>query len=600
MLVFLDRVKENTSTTGSGTLTLTGAVAGFQAFSGIGHGNSTYYCIQSNDNQWETGQGVYNSGTLSRDTIFESSSGNQKINLNTSSTVFITYPASRAIMGDVGPTNNAILIASGTDGVNIRYGGGTLSPTGVMNLEGSLTAVALISSSPNGSGHIHIEHDNTDGNIRNDHGHLHVRASGGLRLCGNLIHIRDYSDTAYTGIFVQSIRDGTINESFGAGAGFNGVKFRNQYGVGWTDVNGIGNPSDLFIKRKDSGVLEINNGTSGQYASIYCKSGIFSDNNNYIYVGFDGTNGKIGTSSGNVVIQNVTINGSNISTTGRYLAGNNTPSSPAYSFTNLNTAGLSVSGNTLVVSNPSDNISFVTNSGVKQVSDFLHGSLTHSGYFLVTATSGGSLNSVTNHRASLSDTNVLTLPSNPNTASVLVISPNGTSTISQIAAIGIVSTNAVTIQHGISDALVVRNGSTAVTGKILLTNSQNTIAVGLFGYPGYLEINNGTQYGYRSIHAASGRFYDSGNLQYINIGHTGDYGCINSSGILLAKSGEKIGLFGNTPVIQPSGRGETTGFTTSSGTTVDHLATFTGGVGSTAYNISDIVKALKQIGVLRQ
>jgi hypothetical protein len=60
----------------------------------------------------------------------------------------------------------------------------------------------------------------------------------------------------------------------------------------------------------------------------------------------------------------------------------------------------------------------------------------------------------------------------------------------------------------------------------------------------------------------------------------------------------KIGLFGNTPVVKPATTGETTGFSAGSGTAVNDDSTFTGNVGSTAYRISDVVKALKQVGLL--
>ena len=40
-LVIKDRVKETTSTTGTGTLTLAGALAGFDSFAAIGNGNTT-------------------------------------------------------------------------------------------------------------------------------------------------------------------------------------------------------------------------------------------------------------------------------------------------------------------------------------------------------------------------------------------------------------------------------------------------------------------------------------------------------------------------------------------------------------------------------
>lgn len=61
---------------------------------------------------------------------------------------------------------------------------------------------------------------------------------------------------------------------------------------------------------------------------------------------------------------------------------------------------------------------------------------------------------------------------------------------------------------------------------------------------------------------------------------------------------DEIGFFGATPVSQPSGTGETTGFTAGSGTGVNDESTFTGNVGSTAYRINDIVKALKNLGLI--
>ena len=74
-LVIKDRVNETTSTTGTGTLTLAGAVTGFDSFAEIGNSNVTYYsCTDGTD--FEVGIGTYTlSGTtLSRDTVLESSS----------------------------------------------------------------------------------------------------------------------------------------------------------------------------------------------------------------------------------------------------------------------------------------------------------------------------------------------------------------------------------------------------------------------------------------------------------------------------------------------------------------------------------------------
>ena len=64
--------------------------------------------------------------------------------------------------------------------------------------------------------------------------------------------------------------------------------------------------------------------------------------------------------------------------------------------------------------------------------------------------------------------------------------------------------------------------------------------------------------------------------------------------------GQKIGFFNATPVAQQNGTGETSGFVAGTGTAVNNDSTFTGNVGGTAYRINDIVKALKNLGILAQ
>ena len=57
-LILKDRVQETTTTTGTGTLTLGGAVTGYQAFTAIGNANTTYYAIYaSGGSEWEVGIG---------------------------------------------------------------------------------------------------------------------------------------------------------------------------------------------------------------------------------------------------------------------------------------------------------------------------------------------------------------------------------------------------------------------------------------------------------------------------------------------------------------------------------------------------------------
>lgn len=98
--VVKDRVKETSTTTGTGTFTLAGASTGFQSFSVIGNGNQTYYTI-TDGTDWEVGIGTYTSSgtTLSRDTILESSNSGNAVNWGAGSKdVFVTYPAERSVM----------------------------------------------------------------------------------------------------------------------------------------------------------------------------------------------------------------------------------------------------------------------------------------------------------------------------------------------------------------------------------------------------------------------------------------------------------------------------------------------------------------------
>ena len=113
-LVVKDRVKETTSTTGTGTLTLGGASAGFQSFSVIGDGNTTYYAIvNSSAGEWEVGVGTYTASgtTLSRDTVFESSNSGSLVNFSAGNKdVFVTYPAEKSVTGSMGYTENDSVI----------------------------------------------------------------------------------------------------------------------------------------------------------------------------------------------------------------------------------------------------------------------------------------------------------------------------------------------------------------------------------------------------------------------------------------------------------------------------------------------------------
>jgi hypothetical protein len=112
--VVKDRVKVASTTTGTGTLTLGAAAAGFQDFSVIGDGNTTYYTIvDSTAGAWEVGIGVYTASgtTLSRDTVLESSNSGSLVDFGAGSKdVFVAYPAERAVVGGMGYIENAATV----------------------------------------------------------------------------------------------------------------------------------------------------------------------------------------------------------------------------------------------------------------------------------------------------------------------------------------------------------------------------------------------------------------------------------------------------------------------------------------------------------
>ena len=110
-LVLKDRIKETSSTTGTGTLTLGGAVDGFRSFADIGDGNTTYYCI-ADGNNFEVGIGTYTASgtTLARTTVLQTSAGNtNKITCTGNQKVFVTQPASKAAYLDA---SNELVVAS--------------------------------------------------------------------------------------------------------------------------------------------------------------------------------------------------------------------------------------------------------------------------------------------------------------------------------------------------------------------------------------------------------------------------------------------------------------------------------------------------------
>jgi len=121
-LILADRVRETSTTAGTGTITLTGAVAGFKSFSTIGNGNTTYYSIVDRvTNDWEVGVGTYTSSgtTLSRNTVLSNSLGTTAlINFGANQKdVFVTYPADRSVYEQ---SDGSVVLAANTTSDALR------------------------------------------------------------------------------------------------------------------------------------------------------------------------------------------------------------------------------------------------------------------------------------------------------------------------------------------------------------------------------------------------------------------------------------------------------------------------------------------------
>ena len=146
-LIVNDRVKETSTTTGTGTLNLAGAEQGYESFvSGIGTTNTTFYAIENNSaGEFEVGIGTVTDAspdTLSRDTIISSSNSDNKVDFSAGTkTVFCTYPAKRAPSASMTATTYVTTHASNISDVQTMDSGvlaGPVQVSGTVTVTGNL------------------------------------------------------------------------------------------------------------------------------------------------------------------------------------------------------------------------------------------------------------------------------------------------------------------------------------------------------------------------------------------------------------------------------------------------------------------------------
>ena len=190
-LVLNDRVKETSTSTGTGTINLAGAVQGFTTFvAGIGNSNTTYYCIEVDGGaDFEIGIGTVTDATpdtLSRDTILRSSNSNNAVNFSAGDkNVFCTQPAGKAVFEDA---SGNVTVAGTVDGIDIQTRDGVLTSTtttanaALARTGGSMTGQISfgdnVKANFGASDDLQIFHDGVDSVIKDaGTGSLEIRAT---------------------------------------------------------------------------------------------------------------------------------------------------------------------------------------------------------------------------------------------------------------------------------------------------------------------------------------------------------------------------------------------------------------------------------------
>ena len=194
--VIADRVRETTTTTGTGTITLGGAVTNFETFTAnLSNSDTTYYAIVDNTNgAFEVGLGTFtSSGTTLARSVIASSNSNNLVDFGAGTKeVFITVPASKIVVED---GSNNVAIGGTVTATAFSGSGASLTGVDVVNdttpqLGGALdvqthdivtTSNRDLELAPNGTGKVVVKGNDNQGAIQfnceaNSHGQIVIAA----------------------------------------------------------------------------------------------------------------------------------------------------------------------------------------------------------------------------------------------------------------------------------------------------------------------------------------------------------------------------------------------------------------------------------------
>jgi hypothetical protein len=313
-LKIADRVRETTTTEGTGTISLGGAVGNFETFSAnLSNADTTYYAIvDSTNNTFEVGLGTYASSgnTLARTTVIASSNSNSAVNFGTATKdVFITTPASKMAFLDA---SGNLISTGGSSVVNTDLSNDT-SPQlgGNLDLNGNdivTTSNADLELAPNGTGHVTVKGNTNQGAIQfncenNSHGQI-LKAAPHSESASNTLTL---PSTGGDVNLVSTASTATLtNKTFGDNVSFGD--------------NNITNVGDIAVDSISPDATDINIAVSDNSATAFT---IKQSTNNYLVIdtgdggesvaigtGVSGTAISIGhTTSETTVNDNLTVTG---------------------------------------------------------------------------------------------------------------------------------------------------------------------------------------------------------------------------------------------------------------------------------------------------
>jgi hypothetical protein len=314
-LVINDRVKETTTTTGTGAVSLAGAVTGFETFAaGIGNSNTVYYCIAHQDQaEFEVGLGTLDgdSSDLTRTTVISSSNSDSAVNFSSGTKdVFCTLPASKLIFedanndatvgrnltvtGDLTVSGDDITMATNTSGAALIGDGTNFNP---VTISGDIT-IAANGTAAIGSGVIVNADINNSAAIAMSK--TAFSAGTGVSLSTNTLNV-DAAQTGITSLLATDIKIGEDDQTkidfetadeihfYAANAeqvfvsngvfgpqtdsdvdlGTNSVRFKDAYVDSVTVTGDVSVGDDLTV---EGGVVDVKNTGAQSQVRFYCES----------------------------------------------------------------------------------------------------------------------------------------------------------------------------------------------------------------------------------------------------------------------------------------------------------------------------------------